>query len=150
MTLTWLLHYLILLSASSFVSTTTTEAPTTTTGGWLFSSNNDAKTPAPRTSEGKTPHIHTTLYTSHACMLLLLLLLLPSTLIQLCEAQTSSDSHVQHSLISDLSNTASIGLNVKTPLFVGGLDEDHSLPAALDGLAGFSGCISKVRQGGSL
>ena len=42
------------------------------------------------------------------------------------------------------SQSASIGLNVKTPFFVGGVDVEYTVPGSLDGLPGFSGCVSQV------
>lgn len=41
---------------------------------------------------------------------------------------------------------SSIGLNVKTPFFVGGVSRGFVLPVTLEGLAGLEGCVSKVRN----
>lgn len=48
--------------------------------------------------------------------------------------------------VIDETRTTSIGLNVKTPLFVGGVSSEYSLPDAMqkENLSGFSGCVSKV------
>ena len=42
------------------------------------------------------------------------------------------------------SSSTNIGLNVKTPMFVGGVSEDYELPEALGDLTGLMGCVSKV------